>query len=187
MRRLRSRRRCGPSVSVSSSPMLRTMGLVAAATAEDVETSTAASILVLLLVVAIGVVFYLRSRKRKTERLERVSATVDQIADILAAEGDVASRVVAVKISHPYVDKKGKPAMQWIDGRVLALTQNHLIVFTHGSKSRETTNLSDVRSTATAGDDLLTVTFSNGVRDSFAPVFDGGLKDVGKDIQARIT
>ena len=160
------------------------MGPVAAATAEEAEPSTAASILVLLLVVVIGVVFYKKSKKRKAERLERVAATVDQIADMLAAEGEVVSRLVAVKISQPYAGKKGKPAMQWIDGRVLALTQNHLIVFTHGTTSRETTNLDDVKSTATAGDDLLTVTFSNGTRDSFAPVWAGGLKDVGKDIDA---
>ena len=164
--------------------MLRTTGLVAAATADEAEPSTAASILVLLVMVVIGVVIYMMSKKRKAERLERVSATVDQIADMLAAEGDVASRVVAVKISQPYVDKKGKPGMHWVDGRVLALTQNHLIVFTNGATSRETTNLSDVMSTATAGDDLLTVTYSNRARCSFAPVWDGGLKGVGKDIQA---
>jgi len=164
--------------------MLRTIGLVAAATADEAEPSTAASILVFLLMVAIGVVIYKMSKKRKAERLARVSATVDQIANMLAAEGEVVSRVVAVKISQPYVDKKGQAAMQWVDGRVLALTQNHLIVFHNGTTSRETTNLSDVTSAATAGNDLLTVTFSNGARSSFAPVCAAGLRDVGKDIQA---
>jgi len=161
--------------------MLRTIGLVAAATAEEAEPSTAASILVLLLAVVIGVVIYKMSKKRKAERLNRVSAMVDQIADMLATEGEVVSRVVAVKISQPYVDKKA--AMQWVDGRVLALTHHHLIVFTNGTTSRETTNLSDVMSTSTVGNDQLTVTFSNGARYSFAPVFAGGLHDVGKDIQ----
>jgi len=173
-----------PSASVSSPPMLGSIGLVAAATAEEAEPSTAASILVLLLAVVIGVVIYKMSKKRKAERLERVSAMVHQITDMLVAEGEVASRVVAVKISQPYVDKKGQAAMQWVDGRVLALTHHHLTVFTNGTTSRETTNLSDVMSTATAGNDLLTVTFSNGARYSFAPVWAGGLHDVGKDIQA---